>query len=56
MQLAKNELKLSPPLPREGVNWQLLPADARLFAAIGETKRETIGEVKAATLGRSHMT
>ena len=43
MQLAKNELKLSPPLPREGVNWQLLPADARLFAAIGESKRETIG-------------
>ena len=53
--LSESELKLSPPLLRESVNWQLLPADARLFAAIGETKRETIGEVQAATLGRSEV-
>ena len=41
--LSESELKLSPPLLREGVNLHLMPADARLFAAIGESKRETIG-------------
>jgi len=43
MHLKKTNLKLSPPLLREGVNLHLMPADARLFAAIGESKRETIG-------------